>query len=82
MRPVRTIPINKIKNHVWYVKWLASLLVVLATFLTAYDFIPANKYASLIATLLWLYVSMRWNDRAMILMNVVILTILAGGIFN
>jgi len=75
-------PINKVKNHVWYMKWSASLLVVLANFLTAFDHTPMNKYAALLATVVWLYVSLRWNDRAMITMNVVILTILVTGISN
>ena len=76
------VPFNKIRNHVWYVKWLSSLLVVTTVALTSFDITPFNKITGLVSTLGWLYVSLRWNDRSMIVMNSVLIAVYAAGMAN
>lgn len=76
------VPFNKIRNHVWYVKWLSSLLVVTTVALTSFDITPLNKWLGLVATFGWLYVSLRWHDRSMIVMNSVLIAVYAAGLGN
>ena len=67
------VPFNKIKNHVWYTKWLASILTVMSILATTADREPYNAVLGLVGSLLWLYVSIRWNDRSLIVLNSVAL---------
>ena len=58
----------------WYVKWVASGLGILGAILTALGLAPFNLFAGLLCFMGWAFVGIRWNDRALILMN----TFLAG----
>ena len=66
-----TVPFNKVKNHIWYTKWAASIITVLSILATTGDRVPLNAYLGLTGALLWLYVSIRWNDRSLIVLNTV-----------
>ena len=48
--------------------------------LTAANIHPYNLYTAIPGTLLWMYVSFKWNDRSLILMNTIALTIYLLGI--
>ncbi len=67
------VPFNKIKNHVWYTKWTASILTVMAILATTADREPLNAVSGLVGSTLWLYVSIKWNDRSLIVLNSVAL---------
>jgi len=73
----------------WYIKWTASVFILTAVFFRAAgeDAIvfsyPANLYDqvfSLIGTLGWLCVGLLWKDRALIMLNAVIVTVLGQAI--
>lgn len=63
----------KTKGYVYYAKWIATLFVLLAAAVRSVEEIP-NIYDvifSWIGTAGWLYVSLAWKDRALILLNAI-----------
>lgn len=59
------------RNHVWYVKWISSILMIVTMSLTAVNIYPYNVFLGLISSIGWVYVSIRWNDRALIILNTI-----------
>lgn len=54
----------------WYVKWIASIFVLVAmSFRGVSGYEAYDLYLSIIGIALWLWVSVLWNDRALILLN-------------
>lgn len=54
----------------WYVKWVASVFVLAAMSIRGIDGLQMwDLGLSLIGILLWLWVSILWKDRALILLN-------------
>ena len=66
----------------WYVKWAASALVLSAIIFrsagTEYHLL--DLYLSAVGIGLWLWVSLLWEDRALILLNGVAFVVLMIGI--
>ncbi len=56
----------------WYVKWIASLFILSAMSVRGLvDYIYFDMIFSLIGLLLWVWVSVIWKDRALIMLNIV-----------
>lgn len=54
----------------WYVKWIASIFVMAAMSLRGLEgFQIVDLTLSIIGIALWLWVSILWKDRALILLN-------------
>ena len=54
----------------WYIKWVASAFVLVAMSLRGIDGLQIyDLVLSSIGILLWLWVSILWKDRALILLN-------------
>ena len=54
----------------WYVKWIASVLVLAAMSTRGMtDLLLWDLSLSVVGISLWLWVSIMWNDRALILLN-------------
>jgi hypothetical protein len=72
------------KDNTWYVKWAASTFILIATSLRAAgpDLHLYDMIFSILGLLGWLYVGLKWNDRALILLNGAITVILFGGIIS
>lgn len=68
------VTLIKTKGYVYYAKWIATFLVLIAVACRSVDEIPKiyDVFFSWIGTGLWLYVSLAWKDRALILLNSVI----------
>ena len=68
------VTLIKTKGYVYYAKWIATLLVLIAVACRSVEEIPKiyDVFFSWIGTGLWLYVSLAWKDRALILLNSVI----------
>ena len=69
----------------WYIKWVSSILILTSlAFRAAED--PSWKLWDMgfgfIGILGWTVVSVMWRDRALIMLNVVSLMMLAVGILN
>lgn len=69
---------------VWYVKWIATILVILAVACRSVDEIPKlyDVYISFVGTLLWLWVALQWKDRSLILLNSVLVFMLGVSILR
>ena len=67
----------------WYVKWVASVLVLCAMSLRGIDgYQMWDLGFSIIGIALWLWVSIMWKDRALIVLNAAGLLLLLRNIFS
>ena len=66
----------------WYVKWISSVLIIIAMALTSANIYPTNIWFHMIGVTGWLVVGMLWHDRALIVLNSISLAIYTLGIFN
>ena len=67
----------------WYVKWVSSVLLLTAMAIRAAQYDPfLDLCLSLTGMIGWIYVSLVWKDRAMIMLNGVATFILAMGLLN
>mgnify|MGYP003644075729 CR=1 FL=1 len=64
----------------WYIKWCASITLIFGMITTSQNLYPYNLFISLVGLLGWLFVAMVWNDRALIIINAVGVTIYINGI--
>jgi len=69
---------------VWYVKWFATFMVILAVACRSVDEIPKvyDVVLSFIGTSAWLWVGLQWKDRALIVLNTVIVFMLGVSILR
>ena len=70
------------KNKLWHLKWASSIILLVAMTFTAQNIFPFNLYLHVLGTIGWLVVSMGGNDRALIVVNSVALSIFANGILS
>lgn len=67
----------------WYVKWAASITLLVAMVIRASGTNPfVDTCISFIGCAGWLYVSIAWKDRALIMLNTVACFILLTGILT
>ena len=67
----------------WYIKWAASVLILIAMVLRATGDYPfTDMCLSLVGCIGWLIVAMLWKDRALIVLNSIAGFILITGILN
>ena len=67
----------------WYIKWVASLMLMIAVCFRAADFNHMfDLYFSFMGTTGWLLVGFLWHDRALIFLNAVLSTVLLIGILK
>ena len=67
----------------WYIKWAASVLLLIAMVLRATGDYPfTDMCLSLVGCVGWLVVAMLWKDRALIILNAIASFILMTGILN
>ena len=64
----------------WYIKWVASVILLTGMILTAQNIFPINLYVNVTGLVGWLAVAIMWNDRALIIINAVGISIYANGI--
>jgi hypothetical protein len=70
------------KDVVWRIKWASTLILIIGMMLTSQNIYPWNIFVHTVGIAGWLYVSICWNDRALIVVNSVALSIFVGGIIN
>ena len=67
----------------WYVKWVSSVLILTAVcFRAAGGFHIYDLVVSFIGTIGWLWVGYLWHDRALIMLNGALSTLLFTGIIK
>ena len=64
----------------WYVKWVATVVLIIGMILTANNVHPINLFVNIAGLVGWLTVAIMWNDRALIIINAVGVSIYANGV--
>jgi len=64
----------------WWVKWVSSIVLIFAMIATTNNLYPWNMILQGIGVAGWLWVSIVWNDRALIVVNAVAVAIMCNGI--
>jgi hypothetical protein len=70
------------KTKDWYIKWAASIVLIIGMLFTANNIYPLNLYFHIVGLVGWFIVAMIWNDRALIVINAVSLAILTNGLLT
>ena len=67
----------------WYIKWFASVMILISIAFRAADGYAVWDLAfGTVGVIGWLWVSIMWRDRALILLNGVSLVMLVVGLLN
>ena len=67
----------------WYVKWVASIVLLFAFSVRGIpEYALYDGILSLVGLLLWLWVSLLWNDRALIVLNAVGVVLVARNLLT
>ena len=64
----------------WYIKWIASVILVGGVILTSNNIYPLNLIVHAIGMFGWFIVPIVWNDRALLVINAVSLALLLNGL--
>ena len=64
----------------WWLKWASSLVLIVAMIATTNNLYPYNMFLQFVGIGGWLWVSIIWNDRALIVVNAVAVAIFMNGI--
>ena len=66
----------------WYIKWVASFVLIVGVILTSNNVFPANLIFHALGMFGWFIVGILWNDRALIVINAVTLTLMSNGLIT
>ena len=66
----------------WYIKWVASFIILIGMALTSINLTPFNLYFHFVGVVGWLVVGVMWHDRALMVVNSVAAMIFLMGILN
>lgn len=68
----------------WYIKWAATLIIIAAVMCRSVEEIPKiyDQSLSLVGTMMWLWVGLQWKDRALTVLNTVLVFVLAVGVLR
>ena len=66
----------------WYIKWIASVVLVGGVILTSNNIYPLNLMVHAIGMFGWFIVAIIWNDRALLVVNAVSLALLLNGLVS
>ena len=68
----------------WYVKWVSVAFVCVAVLFRSVEEIPKiyDITCSIFGTAGWLWVGFKWHDRALIILNTILLAMLVSGAFR
>lgn len=68
----------------WYVKWVATVFIMIAIVCRSagVEYALYDLIFGLVGTILWLWVSMLWQDRALIILNTTATIVLAIGLLK
>jgi energy-coupling factor transporter transmembrane protein EcfT len=66
----------------WYVKWVASVILIISVILTSNNIYPLNLFFYAAGLSGWFVVALLWNDRALLVINAVSLALLLNGLVS
>lgn len=69
---------------VWYVKWIATAMILLSVSfrISGVEYHTLDMVFGTLGTVFWLWVSIIWKDRALIILNVVMFMLLFSGLLK
>jgi hypothetical protein len=70
------------KKFEFCVKWLSTVIILLATVATSFDFTPLNKWLFLLGSLGWAVVGLVWRQPSLYILNFITATIYCIGILS
>ena len=78
------IELIKTKGSVWYIKWLATVVVIIAVMCRSVEEVPRiyDQVFSFVGTAMWLWVGLQWKDRALTVLNSVLMFVLGAGLLR
>ena len=69
-----------ILNSDTFLKWTATVILIIGTGVNALGFYPAGPMILVIGSFIWLIVSCMWNEPALIVTNLVLCVVGAAGL--
>ena len=66
----------------WYIKWTASIILLIGMVFTALELTPINLFFHLVGVMGWFIVGYMWHDRAMMVVNSVAIFVFVFGILT
>ena len=67
----------------WYVKWASVVLILIATSARAIGTIPhIDLWVGLVGTAGWFWVGILWQDRALIMLNSILVVLIGVGLMK
>jgi hypothetical protein len=78
------IELIKTKGSVWYIKWIATVVVIIAVMCRSVEEVPRiyDQVFSFVGTAMWLWVGLQWKDRALTVLNSVLMFVLGAGLLR
>jgi hypothetical protein len=67
------------KDLTWYLKWVATVVLIAGTAVNSAGFYPAGPLILLLGGVMWLIVSIRWKEPSLIVSNLVMTLASIGG---
>ena len=76
--------ITPLQDITWYVKWVSVIFICIAVLCRSVEEVPKiyDVVLSMFGTAGWLWVGFKWHDRALVVLNTVLLSILVSGAFR
>ena len=76
--------VTPLHDITWYVKWISVFFICVAVLCRSVEEVPKiyDVYFSVVGTAGWLWVGFKWHDRALIVLNTILLAMLASGLFR
>ena len=76
--------VTPLHDRTWYVKWVSVVLICAAVLCRSVEEVPKvyDIIFSTMGTAGWLYVGYMWHDRALIVLNTILLSMLVTGLFR
>ena len=73
--------VTPLHDDTWYVKWVSVILICCAVLCWSIEEVPKvyDVFFSILGTAGWLFVGIRWHDRALIVFNTILLAMLVSG---
>ena len=73
--------VTPLHDATWYVKWFGVCFICLAVLCRSIQEVPKiyDVCFSIIGTGAWLWVGFKWHDRALIVLNTILLCLLVSG---
>ena len=80
-KPIKVTPVG---DSTWYVKWISVFLIICAVMCRSVEEVPKvyDVFFSTFGTAGWFWVGYKWHDRALMILNAILLVLLLSSLFR